>query len=123
MSTETMKDYSNRTQSLVNLMRENLSKANDLVVKDSPVDFINHEFICFIHNSITKGYLLMVQFWCEDALGLHNEEYIEIFHLLEKNLAFQNEFLQKLYSPTLGGKKYGSFSGLRPSFMVLPWMA
>ena len=93
-----MKDYEYRTDSLVNLMRENLSKANDFVVEDSPVDFITHNFICFIHKSITDGYLLSISFWCADSLGSHNDEYIKRFHLLEKSLAIQNEGLEKLMS-------------------------
>ena len=84
-------------------MSENLSKANDLVVKDSPVDFNTHEFICIIHHYITEGYLLSVNFGCASALTqskhhdeIENSEFIKTFHLLEKNLAFQNKFLEKL---------------------------
>ena len=93
-----MKDYEYRTDSLVNLMRENLSKVNDLMVEDSPVDFITHKFICFIHKSITDGYLLSIGFWCAGALESHNDEYIKRFHLLEKSLVIQNEGLEKLAS-------------------------
>jgi len=105
ISEEIMKDYQERTYSLHKLFRENILKARNLVVEDSPVDFATHKFICSVYESVIQAKILMKQFFMESILQCFNgekalydekekKELINEVNSLEKQLASQNEFLE-----------------------------
>lgn len=97
-SAEKMDDYSYRTKSLVEFMYENLSKAMDLLVDVSPVDFEIFKFIYQTFSSIIKANFTSTQFLVASILKEYDDKLIEEFHELEEDLAFQNEVLDKLLS-------------------------
>ena len=98
ISKEAMKDYENRAFSLTKLFMENVSKAEDLLVEDSPVDFTIHSFICSIHCSAHQAFRLAVLFWCsactQDRDDADARELIKDFYSLEEMLTLQNKFFQ-----------------------------
>ncbi len=108
ISKETMADYRERASSLMKLFLGNLSKANDLVVEDSPVDYLIHKFICLSYICYIQTERLNDQFSIEileiiissikrrDNAYAH--ELINKFHSLKEELAFQNEALEILES-------------------------
>jgi len=100
ISEETLDDYQKRSKILSDSFMKNLSKAKDLVIEDSPVDFETHRFICFCYSSRYESIILWFQFSlyfvrgeCDNILMT---ELIEEFHSLEKELASQNDTLEKL---------------------------
>lgn len=105
ISIETLDDYNKRANSLRELFSENLSKAKDLVVEDSPVDYITYEFVCLTYDCVIESAMLQIQFFIEGIkreIGKVNDatalEYIEKFYKMEKEIATQNELLEKLVS-------------------------
>ena len=102
-----MADYQERVYSLFHLSKENILKARDLVVEDSPVDFATHKFICSVYESVIQAISLGKRFFMESILqrvkgegekALYDEkekkELINEVNSLEKQLASQNEFLE-----------------------------
>ena len=108
ISKETMADYRERASSLMKLFLENLSKANDLIVENSPVDYLIHKFICISHICYIQTERLNDQFSIEilDIIissikkrdDAYARELINKFHSLEEELAFQKEALEILES-------------------------
>jgi len=79
-------------------------KARVLVVKDSPVDFTLHEFVCSSYHSYMKSQLLTIQFPLyfiaikhsgSEFDEIESSRLIESFHSLEISLASQNDELQR----------------------------
>ena len=108
ISKETMADYRERASSLMKLFLGNLSKANDLVVEDSSVDYLIHKFICLSYICYIQTERLNDQFSIEileiiiSSIKRRDDAYarelINKFHSLEEELAFQNEALEILES-------------------------
>ncbi len=108
ISKETMADYRERASSLMKLFLGNLSKANDLVVEDSPVDYLIHKFICLSYICYIQTERLNDQFSIEILEiiissikrrdNAYARELINKFHSLKEELAFQNEALEILES-------------------------
>ena len=100
ISKKTMDDYWERTYILNKLFMENLLKTKYLVVKDSPVDFFIHQFICSVYNSSLEAVNLQIRFFCRGWPGREDDKIemnklIKEFNSLEETLAFQNNFLEK----------------------------
>ena len=103
-----MADYRERASSLMKLFLVNLSKANDLIVEDSPVDYLIHKFICLSYICYIQTERLNDQFSIEileiiiSSIKRRDDAYarelINKFHSLEEELAFQNESLEILKS-------------------------
>jgi len=101
ISEETMNDYINRANRLDDSFSENLSKAKDLVVKDSPVDFTLHKFVCSSYDSLLTARWVMVSFHLKGIriganwkMGDLSELFKE-FESLEDKLAIQNDLLER----------------------------
>lgn len=101
-SQESMKEYFERTSKLVRFFIYNHRRAKAEIIEDSPVDYITHKFICSIQQSESSAILLMFAFGLRDLSSKEDYAYeqklVKELHLLEEELATQNELLDSLAS-------------------------